>query len=70
MPDDTKVIELWPCGYRAPCKVNNCKAKATTTARSVRLAAVRNANMSCAPCMPSRLRSESGVGGQEIVRRG
>jgi hypothetical protein len=26
--------------------------------------------MSCAPCMPSRLRSESGVGGQEIVRRG
>jgi hypothetical protein len=35
MPDDTKVIELWPCGYRAPCKVNNCKAKATTTARSV-----------------------------------
>jgi hypothetical protein len=26
--------------------------------------------MSCAPCMPGRLRSESGVGGQEIVRRG
>jgi hypothetical protein len=33
--DETKTIELWPCGYQAPCKVHNCKLKATTIARSV-----------------------------------
>jgi hypothetical protein len=35
MPDDTKTIELWPCGYDARCNVRNCNAKATTLARSV-----------------------------------
>jgi hypothetical protein len=35
MPDDTKTIELWPCGYDARCNVRDCKAKATTLARSV-----------------------------------
>jgi hypothetical protein len=35
MPDDTKTIELWPCQYQAPCKVRNCRARATTIARSV-----------------------------------
>jgi hypothetical protein len=35
VPDDTKTIELWPCGYDARCNVRNCKAKATTLARSV-----------------------------------
>src|SRR5262245_47477244 len=35
MPDETKTIELWPCGYQAPCKVKNCKSKATAIARSV-----------------------------------
>lgn len=34
MPDDSKTIELWPCGYDARCNVRNCKAKATTLARS------------------------------------
>jgi hypothetical protein len=29
MPDETKTIELWPCGYDARCNVRNCKAKAT-----------------------------------------
>lgn len=33
MPDDTKTIELWPCGYDARCNVRNCKAKATIIAR-------------------------------------
>jgi hypothetical protein len=33
--DDTKAIELWPCGYDARCNVRNCKAKATALARSV-----------------------------------
>ncbi len=27
-----RVIELWPCGYQAPCKVKSCKLKATTIA--------------------------------------
>ena len=35
MPDETKTIELWPCGYQAWCNVRNCKVKATTLARSV-----------------------------------
>ena len=35
MADETKAIELWPCGYQAPCKVKSCKAKATIIARSV-----------------------------------
>jgi hypothetical protein len=35
MADDTKTIELWPCGYDARCNVRNCKAKATRLARSL-----------------------------------
>jgi hypothetical protein len=35
LPDEVKVIELWPCRYDAPCKVRNCRARATTIARSV-----------------------------------
>ena len=35
MADDVKAIELWPCRYDAPWKVRNCRAKATTIARSV-----------------------------------
>jgi hypothetical protein len=35
LADDIKAVELWPCGYQAPCKVRNCRAKATTIARSV-----------------------------------
>lgn len=35
LPDEIKLIELWPCRYNAPCKVRNCNAKATTITRSV-----------------------------------
>jgi hypothetical protein len=35
LSDETKAIELWPCGYQAPCRVKNCHAKATIIARSV-----------------------------------
>ena len=35
MSDETKIIELWPCGYEAPCKVRNCRARATMLARAV-----------------------------------
>jgi hypothetical protein len=30
-----KPIELWHCGYRPTCRARNCKARATTIARSV-----------------------------------
>jgi hypothetical protein len=33
--DETRLIELWPCGYDARCNVKHCKAKATLLARSV-----------------------------------
>jgi hypothetical protein len=35
LTDETKTIELWPCGYDARYNVQNCEAKATTLARSV-----------------------------------
>jgi len=35
LADETKTIELWPCGYHARCNVKNCKARATILARSV-----------------------------------
>jgi len=35
MADNTIIVELWPCGYDALCTVKNCKAKATTIARSM-----------------------------------
>jgi hypothetical protein len=63
MPDDVKAIELWPCRYDAPCKVRNCRASATTIARSVDSGAGHDSSMSCARCTSSRLRSGSGVGG-------
>jgi hypothetical protein len=37
MSEEVKEIEFWPCGYQAQCKVRNCRAKATTIARSVDL---------------------------------
>jgi hypothetical protein len=30
-----QTIELWPCGYDTRCNVRNCRAKATTLARSI-----------------------------------
>ncbi len=35
MAENVKAIELLPCEYRAPCRMKNCKAKATTVARGV-----------------------------------
>jgi hypothetical protein len=35
MPDDTKPIELWQCGYDVRCNVRNCRAKATVLGRSL-----------------------------------
>jgi hypothetical protein len=43
MPDDTKTIELWPCGYDARCNVRSCKANATTLARSIDTGGVHEA---------------------------
>lgn len=33
--DETKAIELWPCGYDANCRVKNCWARATLLACSI-----------------------------------
>ena len=33
--DETKAIELWPCGYDARCRIKNCRARATLLARSI-----------------------------------
>jgi hypothetical protein len=35
MAAEVEEIELWPCGYEARCRVRNCRARATTIARSV-----------------------------------
>jgi hypothetical protein len=35
LPDEVKTIELWACRYDAACKVHNCRARATTIARSM-----------------------------------
>jgi hypothetical protein len=34
MADETKTIELLHCGYKAQCRVKNCKARATIIARA------------------------------------
>jgi hypothetical protein len=34
MADETKTIELLHCGYKAQCRVKNCKARATIIART------------------------------------
>ena len=48
--DDVKDIELWPCGYQAQYRVKNCKAKATTIARSIDAGGVHTRNTNCAHC--------------------
>jgi hypothetical protein len=35
MAGEVREIELWPCGYEVTCRVRNCRARATTIARSI-----------------------------------
>jgi hypothetical protein len=67
--DDTKTIELWPCGYDARCKVRNCRARATTIARSVDVGGrpLRQYEL-CAAHAEQVAEREQGRG-REIVRR-
>jgi hypothetical protein len=70
LADDLKAIELWPCGYDARCKARNCKAKATTIARSVDAGGrpIRQHEL-CAAHAESIAERERGKG-REIVTRG
>ena len=65
-----KAIELWPCGYQAPCKVRNCQAEATTIARAIDSGGrpVRQYEL-CAIHAEQVGEREQGRG-REIVRRG
>jgi hypothetical protein len=66
---DVKAIELWPCRYDAPCKVKNCKAKATTIARSVDAGGrPRLQHELCASHAESVAERERGKG-REIIHR-
>jgi hypothetical protein len=57
MADETKSIELWPCGYDARCNVRKCKARATTLARSTDSGGRPLKQYELCSCMPIRLRS-------------
>jgi hypothetical protein len=35
MDNEAKTIELWQCGYNAPCRVRHCLAKTNTIARNI-----------------------------------
>jgi hypothetical protein len=35
LSNETKTIELLPCGYQTQCKVKNCKVPATTILRGL-----------------------------------
>jgi hypothetical protein len=35
LSNETKAIEVLPCGYQTQCKVRSCKAQATTILRGV-----------------------------------
>ncbi len=70
MDDKVTIIELWPCGYDAPCKVRNCRVKATTIARNVDSGGrpIRQYEL-CAAHAEQISERERGRG-REIVRRG
>ena len=67
--DGTKTIELWPCRYDARCMVRNCRARATTIARSVDAGGrrIRQYDL-CAVHVEQVVERERGKG-REIVKR-
>ena len=69
MADDTKTIELWPCGYDARCNVKNCKAKATTLARSVDAGGRPLRQYELCTIHAERISERERGRGREIVRR-
>jgi hypothetical protein len=70
VPDDLKIIELWPCRYDALCNVRKCRASATTIARSVDSGGRPDRQYElCAIHAESVAERERGKG-REIVTRG
>jgi len=69
LSNDVKAIELWPCGYDALCKVRNCKARATTIARSVDAGGrpIKQYEL-CAPHAESVAERERGRGREVVIR--
>jgi hypothetical protein len=70
LPDETKTIELWPCGYDARCKVRNCKAKATTLARSVDAGGRPMKQYELCSAHADQVAQREKLKGRDIVRRG
>jgi hypothetical protein len=70
MVDETKTIELWPCGYDARCNVRNCKAKATTLARSVDAGGRPIKQYELCAVHADQVAQREKLKGREIVRRG
>ncbi|HJU10856.1 MAG TPA: hypothetical protein VJ728_08260 [Candidatus Binataceae bacterium] len=69
VPDDMKTIELWRCLYDSPCRVKNCKAKATVIARSMDAGGRPEKQYElCRPHADQVVERERGRG-REIVRR-
>ena len=65
----TKEIELWPCGYQTPCKVRNCRNKATVIARSIAAGGQpRNQHELCA-VHAEQIAERERAKGREIVMR-
>ena len=69
MPDDTKTIEFWPCGYYAPCKAHNCRLKATTIARSVDAHGRPLRQYALCSIHADQVAQREKLRGREIVRR-
>ena len=69
LSDDVKAIELWRCGYDAPCKVRTCRARATTIARSVDAGGrpIKQYEL-CAPHTESVAERERGRGREVVIR--
>jgi hypothetical protein len=68
--DETKTIELWQCSYQAPCKVHNCRLKATTIARSVDAGGRPLRQYELCQAHADQIAQREQGKGREIVRRG
>jgi hypothetical protein len=70
LTDETKTIELWPCGYDARCNVKNCNAKAMTLARSVDAGGRPMKQYELCSIHAEQVAQREQGRGREIVRRG
>jgi hypothetical protein len=70
MADETKSIELWPCGYDARCNVRKCKARATTLARSTDSGGRPLKQYELCSMHADQVAQREKLKGREIVRRG